>query len=335
MGNSNINKDNNRATLPSDQKNGVDKCAFRSYHPNRSYKLNVPLQEQPSYLSDAMYIRGLPPHVINANSNLNASPKKLCIDTVDWESELKDRLPFSDGQNPSLISLSSKASHDTTESVKEITSLFSDGIENKYIGMATFGDSTCKWNMTEKEIETKKYSRATKPPSKRTMIVILDQDLIVLKQVVLMLRHDSSWGTTRKKIWKKEKSNGMDFEQSVVEFDDARFFAHDEKLFVLYRNGPIFGYESQVQNQIHIETSNERDGFHVHVKASETFVVCCGRNIAFFSERSKVVDNHGKKQLEKKELKALIWIDPVSVKSVDFPPGSGIDITVKQSSTKQ
>lgn len=110
--------------------------------------------------------------------------------------------------------------------------------------LVTFYDDS-KWNMTEKEIETKKYSRATKPPSKRTMIVILDQDLIVLKQVVLMLRHDSSWGTTRKKIGKKEKSNGMDFEQSVVEFDDARFFAHDGKLFVLYRNGPIFGYESE------------------------------------------------------------------------------------------
>ena len=66
----------------------------------------------------------------------------------------------------------------------------------------------------------------------------------------------------------------------------------------------------QLQNPIHFKKTGE-DTFEAYIKASESFKVCCGRNIAFISEiptpsDSGVID----------ELRALTWIDPVTTEVV-------------------
>ncbi len=63
----------------------------------------------------------------------------------------------------------------------------------------------------------------------------------------------------------------------------------------------------QLQNPIHIKKTGN-DTFEAYIKASESFKVCCGRNIAFISEVPTPVD-HG---VQVKELRALTWIDPVT-----------------------
>ncbi len=47
----------------------------------------------------------------------------------------------------------------------------------------------------------------------------------------------------------------------------------------------------QMQNPVHIRAVGD-DKFEAFIKASETFSVCCGRNIAFISE-SPSVGNDG------------------------------------------
>lgn len=62
----------------------------------------------------------------------------------------------------------------------------------------------------------------------------------------------------------------------------------------------------QVQNPIHFKSIGGKK-FEASIKASETFTICCGRNIAFISERPDGNND---------ELLALTWIDPVSTEVV-------------------
>ncbi len=75
---------------------GVDKCSFRTYKPNRYY----PVKDiSEPFLSNAEYIRGQLPFVINPRSDgvhSDSMPKKLCIDTSGWEKDIDaDHRPFS------------------------------------------------------------------------------------------------------------------------------------------------------------------------------------------------------------------------------------------------
>ena len=92
----------------------------------------------------------------------------------------------------------------------------------------------------------------------------------------------------------------------------------------------------QVQNPIHFKTvdGNKLEAF---IKASETFTICCGRNIAFISElptatkslEGKEEENgEGDEEAEQNdnstnsgvgELLALTWIDPVTTEVVTPP----------------
>jgi hypothetical protein len=71
-------------------------------------------------------------------------------------------------------------------------------------------------------------------------------------------------------------------------------------------------FSEQIQNPIHLTKIGD-DEFEAVIKASESFPVCCGRNIAFISE---IPEENGSAPSISSELIALTWIDPVTTKNV-------------------
>jgi len=284
----------------------AETCKFRTYKPPRHYNLNESIESQPSFLSEAKYIRGKLPFVINPDLQ---GLQKICIDTSEWETEDNGRLPFSDGQNPSLVSImdtSSKIGENNITPLEKIYGL--ERIKGMYLGLVLFGDAQCRWNLSQEELKAQNFSALQEPPTKRTLVVAFDENRIPVGHAVLELLHDAPWGETRKKLPPKPTSDGG-FERSIKELDDARFFFHNGSLHVLYRNGPYFGYEEQVQHPVHIEAAGDGK-FKAYIKASEVFQVCCGRNIAFISEIPNEKNNN--------KLMALTWVDPVSVIGIEL-----------------
>lgn len=365
-----------------DKKPKLQSCNFRTYKPKRYYKLDDSKRED--FLSDADYIRGKLPFVLNPRSKMNTSdiitngdgndngesdsgssdspsthplmPKKLCIDTSEWEKDIQDGFwPFSDGQNPSIVSLSSNV-YDLDQpkpridpiTIEPLKHLYDEEIHdhdhniNKlYVGLLLFGDSQCRWNLSSEELAERKFSPLDHPPSKRSMVILYSAKMDVITSTVLKLERDADWGGKRKNVKKKENGDGS-FEKEIVELDDARLFFHNGQLHVLYRNGPFYGYEMQVQNPIHFETVNGNK-LEAFIKASETFTVCCGRNIAFISElpiMTNSLEGNEKEQTEGQnenntnknrvdELLALTWIDPVTTEVIT-PPVASITSTSRR-----
>ena len=223
-------------------------CSFRTYKPHRYYPIHD-LQE--SFLADSEYIRGKLPFVLNqeatSSSNqdtLNVTPHKLCIDTSSWEQVIPGHRPFSDGQNPSFISLDKPSMDSKTLSL--IQRLYGKDVKDKFMGLLLFGDSQCRWNMTTEELEDYQFSPLQSAPSKRTMVLILNHDLKPLGEAVLELELDGDWGENRKRYKRQQNdSDELSFKRTIVEMDDARLFFHNHQLHVLYRNGPSYGYESK------------------------------------------------------------------------------------------
>jgi hypothetical protein len=224
-------------------------CSFRTYKPNRYYPIHD-LHE--SFLADSEYIRGKLPFVLNqeatrSHSNqdiLNVKPHKLCIDTSSWEQVIPGHRPFSDGQNPSFISLDKPKMDSNTLSL--IKQLYGKDVKDKFMGLLLFGDSQCRWNMTTEELDEYQFSPLQSAPSKRTMVLVLDHDLQPLGEAVLELELDANWGEKRKRYKRQQHdSDGLSFKRTIVEMDDARLFFHNDQLHVLYRNGPSYGYESK------------------------------------------------------------------------------------------
>jgi len=238
------------------------KCSFREYKPHRYYPVDD-LTEK--FLSDAEYIRGELPFVINPRTSdpdggkadgSSSFPKKLCTDTSEWEQVLPNHRPFSDGQNPSFVSLAHDAYGKVSDqprieriTIQPLAEIYGEeALENLYLGLLLFGDSQCRWNMTKEELEGSKYSPLQKAPSKRTLVVILNEHLDPIGRAVLELEHDAPWGDKRNKHGVKKQIDGNGYDTSIVELDDARLFFHNGRLHVLYRNGPSFGYESKFNN---------------------------------------------------------------------------------------
>ena len=84
-----------------DSEENTNNCAFRSYPSNRLYGLFS--KSPPNFLSDAAYIRGQWPIIINPNDNIEENndsniqqqqhntispPTKVCLDTTSWENSL-------------------------------------------------------------------------------------------------------------------------------------------------------------------------------------------------------------------------------------------------------
>jgi len=327
-----------------------EKCSFRVYDPPRHYNLNLDgsLENQPTFLSEAKYIRGMLPIVINPGKE---GLKKVCMDTSEWEpmdSKNNQRWPFSDGQNPSFVSLRDDphAMGDgggnkirqriDSSALMGLAEIYgADALQSMYIGLVLFGDSQCRWNMTPEQLREQGFSTWQKAPSVRTMIVIMDSERNIVGKAVVELVQDSIWGTKRKKVPRKMRVDGVAndssctregkendrcFGRSIQQLDDPRFFFHGGSLHVLFRNGPSFGYEAQVQHPVHINAIGDGK-FEAYIKASEMFEVCCGRNIAFISE----VPSQSKEKLESpnnknnEELLALTWVDPVTVEIINTP----------------
>ncbi|KAL7473845.1 hypothetical protein ACHAXS_014365 [Conticribra weissflogii] len=363
--------------FPPEKMQNVNKCAFRTYLPSRYYGLSNPISQQPPFLSDAVYIRGEWPIILNPleedgiDSNAvtgNLRPKKVCLDTTSWE-ETKDgdgveRWPFTDGHNPSVVSLASnpyilstdddEAANNSFNSSKHTRldpkhiepiskSLPDHSIDSLYLSVSIFGSGQCRFGMSDQDVEKYKFSTKEEPPGgKRTVIAVLsppntndDHDSFeTLTQTTLLLERDVSYGTRKKSALPPRKDENGTFLRMHQEFDDPRLFFYDGRLWVLYRNGPLFGYKDQIHNPIHFEsaTSSEEavdaDGGNpklvAYVKASETIRVCCGRNIALISEEAVARSNGGDSNegsvewLSNPSLKALTWVDPVTVVDVNI-----------------
>jgi len=315
-------------------RSALDRCSFRRYPSDRYYDLGTPLVEQPSFLSDALYIRGEIPTVLNPpiKDSDHQAPVKVCVDTSEWE-DVSDtaRWPFTDGHNPSVMSLAANPAlllkddekekssvadrvRLNPESVAPIADLYGgqSKLEHMYIGLSVMGNGQCSWKMSAEKIEEYNFSTLKEAPTKRSMILILDKSLEKIGQTTIFLELDAKFGTRRGSLNAKPLSDGSGYERSIVELDDIRLFFYKGAIWVLYRNGPKFGYEDQLQNRLHFESITQDNGsksFGAYIKASETVKVCCGRNMALISEDPISGDD---------TLKALTWVDPVTVAEVDL-----------------
>jgi len=297
-----------------------EKCSFRSYPPNRYYELSKPLKDQPDFLSKAFYIRGQLPVILNMP--IQTAPSKICLDTSEWEKGIKDasHRPFTDGHNPSVVSLSPYPFGKTNQAIPRLNStqtkplqeLFGD-LDDKFISVTVFGNGQCAWKMTKEQREHYDFSPMQKAPSYRTVLAIHDKDFdITISQSTLLLEQDAEWGTTRPHQRVKMQNEGSAYTRSIQQFDDPRFFFHAGSLWILYRNGPKFGYEDQIHNRVYFEKNQDDTGFVAFIKASETIKLCCGRNIALINEPKETED------IMQSPLKALTWVDPVTVVDVDL-----------------
>jgi len=335
----------------------IKKCSFRNYPSNRLYGLSKE-ESTPNFLTQAAYIRGIPPDIINPverddtillpgdgikNVIQQSSPTKVCLDTSSWENRIdkdgKERLPFTDGHNPSIVSLSSNpyttsntetsTSHQQQHSrldpihIKPIQSAFPHSLDSLFLGVSIFGGGQCKFGFTPEQVDEYGYSLHEEPPGgKRAVINILDSNFNTIAQTTLLLEKDERYGTVKRRAVQPEKtSTGEHYARIHQEFDDPRLFFHMGRVWVLYRNGPLFGYTDQIHNPIHFEEvktdgSGDDVKFIAYVKASETVWIGGGRNIALISEEpiGKKSDNGEVQWVPNPSLKALTWVDPVTVR---------------------
>lgn len=309
-------------------------CSFRTYPEHRYYGVENPLDAQPSFLKDAKYIRGEKPVILNPlekeKSGEMTKPTKVCIDTSEWEDFpskngiIVDRFPFSDGQNPSIVSLSTKQKAEGMASrffastvLTPLCDVYGAAeVDNMFIGVLVVGNAQCRWKMGPDDMKRYHFSDLEEAPDRRTIVTVFDKDMETLDQMTLMLELDAPWGTQKKNKGTAKKDKDGNYERAREYFDDPRFFFHKGHLMMLYRHGPRFGYENQVQNPVYLEKTEDefgRTSLHAYIKASETFVVCCGRNIAFISA-------NGDSSQDPPSLKALTWVDPVTVVDVEPKP---------------
>ena len=144
----------------------------------------------------------------------------------------------------------------------------------------------------------------SQPDTVRTVLQLLGGDLAtVLAETTLLLKRDAPWGRKHKE---------PDNELHMPALDDARLFLHDQQIQVSYREGPGFGYETQVLNPIHFEFNKSK--LSATLRASETTSFCCGRNMALMGHGAAAHDNNSE------DLYALTWVDPVTVIRVDTTP---------------
>ena len=320
-----------------------DRCEFRKYPPNRLYGNNN--KQQPDFLSDATYIRGQWPIILNPSIDNVQTATKICINTTSWEnlsdSTGKERLPFTDGHNPSVISLESTSSpkstndgiphhridHSHLQPILDALLESHESLNSLYMGITVFGSGQCKFGLTPQDIDTYRFSTHEEVPNGKRAVISIHEPpnssipFETIAQTTLLLERDAKYGTNRRAL-PVLQNNGQQYARVTSDFDDPRFFFHQGRIWVLYRNGPLFGYNDQIHNPIHFEAPSEdgkKDGvpFVAYVKASETVRVCCGRNIALISEETELKDGVVT-WVQTPTLKALTWVDPVTVVDVNL-----------------
>ena len=251
-----------------------DKCSFRSYPSKRLYGLSS--KSQPKFLSEAAYIRGQWPIILNPNEYgdkaihgggnfQQANPVwKVCIDTTSWE-DLEgnggtERLPFTDGHNPSIVSLAPNPYNPDDSSdrhmrlnpkhLKPVSSVLpSIPLKALFLGISTFGGGQCKFGFSSEEVNEYRFSLYEKPPGgKRAVIAVLyppnlesvsesgspahESSFRALAQTTLLLERDATYGTSRRNAIGPGMS-GSGFARIHQEFDDARLFFHLGRVSIL------------------------------------------------------------------------------------------------------
>jgi hypothetical protein len=133
-----------------------------------------------------------------------------------------------------------------------------------------------------------------------TVYVELDADFGIGK------RNGGVVGVTRMQQLASEDNAGYRFAHVAKQLEDIRAFVRRQgrEIWICYY-GPDYGYTGRLGiNRVHFD---EFPGgtVRVYIKASEVQMICCGRNVAIFSD----IDND--------ELKGVSWVDPLTVQSID------------------
>ena len=274
-------------------------CPFRRYPPHRYYELNN--AQQPDFLTTSTeYIHGTWPRILPDTT----TAVKLCVDQTAWRQKQQsdNSLPFADGTNPSLLSVARLQKLVQQQSSSSSLSQFLEKLPPNVAWIATvcMTNSQCAWKDTPAQVQLFRLSNQDKPDTVQTVLLLLDQNFAVVQQSTIRLHINHDWG-------KRVKYKQQDRTQ-IVALDDARLFVHDGAVWVSYREGPGFGYESQVLNPLHF-TWNHADGSNaldVTLVASETSFFCCGRNMALMENLQNP-----------SQLMSLTWVDPVTVEWVN------------------
>ena len=232
---------------------------------------------------------------------------KVCLDHSSWDSGIaKGKRPFVDAQNPSVMSLRLTAglnSHQPRLDKNNIQPLLDKygerRLNNMFIASMTVGNGQCRWGETPDEIEQFRISDITKAPTVHGELLILDENMNRLSQTSIKLLSDAKWG--------KMKENG---EKVLVELDDTRLFFFKGGIWLFYRNGGNLGYDKQAHSPLYVEL-NELGEIEAYIKASEMVPLCCGRNMSIIAPEGS------------NSLKALTWIDPVTVVEFGLNQGAG------------
>jgi len=185
-----------------------------------------------------------------------------------------------------------------------------------WLATACMTNSQCQWKDTEQQIVDYKLSRKSKPDTVRTLLLLLDDRFQKISQSTIYLQLDSAWG---KRV--NLPSSTEQRQRRIVAFDDARLFVHGGQVWLSYREGPGFGYETQVLNPLNFEwipsstsssaamegggSNSPRTQLQATATSSETTSFCCGRNMALMENRQ-----------QPSQLLSLTWVDPVTVEQV-------------------
>jgi hypothetical protein len=173
-----------------------------------------------------------------------------------------------------------------------------------YLATACMTNSQCVWG----DPIPPSFGNQTTPSVVLTTLLILDANFQTLYQATVVLKRDAPWGRIFPSEPQQNSQSGESLPTHTPALDDARLFVHDGHIWVGYREGRGFGYETQVLNPLHIRFDSQLSLLEAWIVASETTSFCCGRNMALMESNTSST------------LLSLTWVDPVTVVAVDTTP---------------
>ena len=159
----------------------------------------------------------------------------------------------------------------------------------------------CSWKDSSSEKKQYNISKQEKPSTIRNVLLVLNSHFETLQETTIHLLLDAKYGKRLRPNPNEVDSGDMYTTKAIMAFDDARLFTYRGDIWVSYREGRHFGFDKQVLNKLHFTTAGK---FTVTAKASETKLLCCGRNMA-------MLDN-----VKTNRLQSVTWVDPLTVVDV-------------------